>query len=173
MKHKKTIIIIAGANGAGKTSFAREFLRQEADIVEFVNADLIAAGLSPFNPEKVPIHAGKIMLNQIKLHVAKNNSFAFETTLSGLSYARMISEWKKAGYYVKLIYLKIANEKMAVARVKARVSMGGHNIPLDVIHRRFLSSWINFNQTYKVLVDSWVLYENSGGKPILLDKGVN
>ena len=100
----KKIVIIAGPNGAGKTTFAREFLPNEAHCPIFINADLIAAGIAPFMPEQVSIKAGRIMLSEITEHVAKDNSFAFETTLSGLSYARAIPKWRAKGYHVKLIF---------------------------------------------------------------------
>ena len=100
----KKIVIIAGPNGAGKTTFAREFLPNEARCPIFINADLIAAGIAPFMPEQVSIKAGRIMLSEITEHVAKDNSFAFETTLSGLSYARAIPKWRAKGYHVKLIF---------------------------------------------------------------------
>ena len=112
----KKIVIIAGPNGAGKTTFAREFLPNEADCPVFVNADLIAAGLAPFSPEVAAVRAGRLMLEEIDNHVRRGESFAFETTLSGLMYARLIPKWRALGYRVKLIYLSLPDSQMAVER---------------------------------------------------------
>jgi predicted ABC-type ATPase len=118
---QKRIVILAGPNGAGKTTFANEFLRREADCPIFVNADLIARGLSPFRPELSGLRAGRIMLEEIHNHVRAGRSFAFETTLSGRLYARRIPQWRRAGYRVKLIYLRLANVELAISRVGARI----------------------------------------------------
>lgn len=167
----KKIVIIAGPNGAGKTTFAREFLPNEAHCQIFINADLIAAGLSPFNPESVSIKAGKIMLKIIKETVKSGESFAFETTLSGITYTHAIPEWQIQGYQVKLIFLSLPNVETAIARVAERVLQGGHHIPEDIIRRRFLSGLINFNNCYKMLVDSWMHFDNSGDEIKLIDWG--
>lgn len=166
------IIIIAGPNGAGKTTFAREFLPNEADCVHFVNADLIAAGLSPFDPEAAAIQAGRLMLRQIAGHVEKRQNFAFETTLSGLAYARHISDWQALGYWVELFFLALPSADMAVARVAERVKQGGHNVPDRVIRRRFKTGQCHFDEIYRALVNAWALYDNSGPSPVLLDAGV-
>ena len=131
------IIIIAGPNGAGKTTFAREFLPQEAGCPIFVNADLIAAGLSPFAPERAAIQAGRLMLKAIAQHVARRESFAFETTLSGVGYARQIPQWRQLGYRLELFFLSLPSADMAVQRVAERVRQGGHDIPEATIRRRF------------------------------------
>ena len=171
MISEKKILIIAGPNGAGKTTFAREFLPNEADCPVFVNADLIAMGLSPFRPEAAAIRAGRIMLEQIREHVKKHENFAFETTLSGRTYARMIPAWQAAGYRVKLIFLSLPDVDLAIARVAARVAQGGHGVPEDVIRRRFIAGQRNFDRVYKPLVDYWVLYDNSGETPQLIEEG--
>jgi predicted ABC-type ATPase len=168
---EKKILIIAGPNGAGKTTFAQEFLPDEASCPHFVNADLIAAGLSPFSPELVAVRAGRIMLEQISDHVRKGDSFAFETTLSGKIYQRLIPQWRGLGYVVKLFFLELPTPEMAVARVRQRVAAGGHNVPEEVIRRRFESGRRNFEYIYKPLVDEWVLYDNSGEEPVRLDEG--
>lgn len=166
----KRIVIIAGPNGAGKTTFAREFLPNEAHCPIFVNADLIAAGLSPFEPERVAFKAGRLMLEEIHHYTQENESFAFETTLSGLTYAHMIKKWRQSGYVVKLIFLSLPDAEMALARVAARVAQGGHNVPEEVVRRRFATGIEHFEH-YKVLVDSWQLYDNSTSPPELLDEG--
>ena len=165
------IVIIAGPNGAGKTTFAREFLPNEANCPEFINADLIAAGLSPFKPEAAAVRAGRLMLAEMDERVRQRRSFAFETTLSGHTYARRISKWLLLGYHVKLIFLSLPSVEMAVARVAARVAQGGHNVPEEVIRRRFKAGLRNFDMVYKTLVDAWTLYDNSGSVPKLLDWG--
>ena len=167
------IVIIAGPNGAGKTTFAEEFLPQEADCPGFVNADLIARGLSPFAPEKATYHAGRIMLVQINSRATARQTFAFETTLSGLGYARRIPPWRRSGYHVKLIFLWLPSVELALARIRARVAQGGHNIPEEVVRRRFARGLVNFQQVYKRLVNSWAVYDNSGLLPKLLDSGDN
>ena len=167
------IIIIAGPNGAGKTTFAREFLPNEAACPTFVNADLIAAGLSPFAPEAAAVRAGRIMLEQIAEHVRRRNSFAFETTLSGRGYARHIPEWQVLGYRVELFFLTLPSPEDAIKRVAMRVRQGGPNIPEAVIRRRFASGIDHFHRIYKPLVDEWALYDNSGTEPLVLDWGLN
>lgn len=171
MSHERKVVIIAGPNGAGKTTFASQFLPHEADCPVFVNADLIAAGLSPFAPGAAEVRAGRIMLGEIKGHARRGENFAFETTLSGLIYARLIPRWQEQGYHVKLVYLGLANVELAVARVAARVAQGGHSVAENVIRRRFIGGWRNFNETYKDLVDTWVHYDNSGPQPMILDQG--
>src|SRR6476661_3330562 len=121
MPKQRRIIILAGPNGAGKTTLAREYLLKEAHCPDFVNVDLIAAGLSPFDPDRAAIRAGRIMLSEIERRVRKGESFAFETTLSGHAYARVIPAWRNAGYRVKLIFLSLPNPELAIARVAARV----------------------------------------------------
>jgi predicted ABC-type ATPase len=169
----KKIVIIAGPNGAGKTMFAQEFLPNEAGCTEFINADLIARGLSPFAPEKAALQAGKIMLSQIGVYVKAGKSFAFETTLAGLNYARHIPRWRKAGYHVRLIFLSLPSADFAVARVAMRVRQGGHSVPDSVIRRRFTAGLQNFYAVYKSLVSSWALYDSAGNVPCLLEAGWN
>jgi len=165
----KQIVVIAGPNGAGKTTFAREFLVHEAACPIFVNADLIAGGLSPFAPEASAIRAGRLMLDEIRSHARAGRSFAFETTLSGRLYARMIPRWRRAGYRVKLIYLRLVNVELALSRVAARVRQGGHGVPPNVVARRFTAGWRNFTDIYRPLVDEWILYDNSADRPIVVD----
>ncbi len=156
----KEIFIIAGPNGAGKTTFARNFIPEIPSISQFINADLIAYGLSPFNPEKEAIQAGKLMIKQIDKCVSRSESFCIETTLSGKNYISKINEWKKLGYTVTLIFLQLSNVELAIQRVATRVKQGGHNIPKDVIERRFHAGIQNFNIYYKDIVNYWFLYNN-------------
>jgi predicted ABC-type ATPase len=165
----RQIIIIAGPNGAGKTTFAREFLPNEAECPVFINADLIAAGLSPFSPESVAVRAGRLMLEEIQQHFLAGESFAFETTLAGRGYLRHIRQWQAAGYRVTLLFLRLNNPEEAMARVAQRVRQGGHNIPEAAIRRRFDAGLKNFEQLYGPLVDAWTLYDNSGSSPVLLE----
>lgn len=165
----KKIIIIAGPNGAGKTTFAKEFLPSEAGCPIFINADLIAAGLSPFQPETAAIAAGRLMLDLIRLHAEKGDSFAFETTLSGRGYARMIQAWREKGYRIELFFLRLPNVQFAVERVAQRVRQGGHGIPQDVIARRFSAGLEQFNSVYKHLVDTWTLIDTSTTPYQLID----
>lgn len=168
--HKK-ILIIAGPNGAGKTSFATEFLPNEADCPSFVNADSIAAGLSPFRPSSVEYRASRLMIETIHGYAARGESFALETTLSGRGYIRWIPLWRERGYHVKLFFLQLPTPEMAVTRVRQRVSEGGHDVPEAAVRRRFHAGWSNFELIYRDLVDEWVLYDNSGSSPVLLAKG--
>ena len=126
---EKRIVIIAGPNGAGKTTFALELLPNEAGCPHFINADLIAAGLSPFDPGKAALKAGRLMLQAIQENVQKGESFAFETTLSGLVYARRIPQWQKVGYHVTMYFLSLPSVELAIARVCERVRRGGHSVP--------------------------------------------
>lgn len=163
------VLIIAGPNGAGKTTFAREFLPREAGCPVFVNADLIAAGVSPFAPDTAALHAGRLMLAELHRHFVARSSFAFETTLAGHGYLRHIDQWQGAGYRVKLIFLQLASADEAIARVAQRVRQGGHDIPEPVIRRRFAAGLDNFKRLYAPRVDAWALYDNSGTEPLLLD----
>lgn len=165
------IVIIAGPNGAGKTTFAREFLPNEGDCPTFINADLIAAGISPFNPEEVSVRAGRLMLEELENQVRQRKNFAFETTLSGRTYQKKIGDWQNLGYHVKLIFLSLPHADLAVARVAARVAQGGHNIPEATIRRRFALGLDNLETIYQRLVDAWVLYDNAGSIPKLLQWG--
>ncbi len=165
----RRIIIIAGPNGAGKTTFARSFLPAEAHLPRFINADLIAAGLAPFAPETAAIRAARLMLEEIGQCARRRESFAFETTLSGLAYLRHIRQWRAQGYRVSLYFLALPDAEIAIARVAARVRQGGHDIPEPVIRRRFASGLRNFREHYQQTVDDWALYDNSGNMPVMLE----
>ena len=169
----KRILIIAGPNGAGKTTFATEFLPNEAGCPTFINADLIAAGLNPFQPERSAVRAGRMMLTMINDYVRRGESFAFETTLSGRGYARLVPAWQAQGYEILLHFLRLPTPEMAVARVRDRVREGGHFVPEEVVRRRFHAGWRNFQQVYKELVDEWVLYDVTGTAPLLIERKRN
>jgi len=169
----KKIIIIAGPNGAGKTTFARSFLPEEAQCPRFINADLIAAGLAPFAPETAALKAGRLMLEEIAACAQRGESFAFETTLAGLSYLSHIRQWRKQGYHVSLFFLALPDADAAIARVAERVRQGGHDIPERVIRRRFAAGLRHFHEAYKAAVDAWAHYDSVGESPILLEWGEN
>ena len=166
-------IILAGPNGAGKTTFAREFLRLEADVIHFVNADLIAAGISPFAPQSADVIAGRIMIERLNELSSQGVDFALETTLSGNWLVHHIRDWQSKGYFVALWYFKLPSPDFAHDRVSKRVREGGHFIPQDVIHRRFHRSLDMLERKYKPLVDRWMVYDNSGIIPKLLEDGQN
>jgi len=169
----KKIIIIAGPNGAGKTTFARTFLPHEAQCQRFINADLIAAGLSPFAPEQAAIKAGRLMLLEMDECARKGESFALETTLAGLAYVRRVGQWRALGFHVSLFFLRLPDAETAIARVVERVQQGGHDIPEEVIRRRFAAGLNNFENVYKNAVNAWAEFDNVGDEPTLLQWGEN
>ena len=166
-------LIIAGPNGAGKTTFAREFLPAEGHCPTFINADLIAAGLSPFRPDEAAVEASRLMLEHVRQSVAKRGDFAVETTLAGRAYQRFITEWREAGYQIDLRFLQLPSVEFAIERVQQRVAHGGHNIPENDIRRRFDRGLKNFQHIYRRIVDTWQLYDASEWPPVLLDEGIN
>ncbi|MDI6762295.1 MAG: Zeta toxin family protein [Thermodesulfobacteriota bacterium] len=169
MKNKTrrpNLYIIAGPNGAGKTTFARKFLPDYAKCLEFVNVDLIASGLSPFDPERAALKAGRIMLEQIHSLGNRGFDFGFETTLSGKSYLRLLNELKqRKGYNIHLFFLWISSVKLALERIELRVQQGGHNIPEAVVRRRFDKGISNFFRFFQPVVDRWIIFNNSGDVP--------
>jgi predicted ABC-type ATPase len=169
----KKIVMIAGPNGAGKTSFAQEFLPREAGCPDFINVDLIAAGLSPFDPPRAALQAGRVMLQEIGRRVRAGESFAFETTLAGRQYVRWIPRWRAAGYHVKLIFLSLPSADLALARVAARVAQGGHDVAEAVVRRRFDAGRRHFQAVYRNLVNSWIVYDNAGPLPVPIASGDN
>ncbi|MDP3791160.1 MAG: zeta toxin family protein [Candidatus Omnitrophota bacterium] len=170
---KQNVYIIAGPNGSGKTTFARSFLPNYVNCPNFVNADLIALGLAPFEPRAAAIKAGKLVLQQIHEYTGKGVDFAFETTLSGKSYATLLNELKKKDYGLHLFFLWVPSPELAIARIKDRVAEGGHNVPAGDVRRRFTRGVHNFFSLYEPLVDSWMLFDNSRAKPVLIAKRKN
>lgn len=167
---KPRCIVIAGPNGAGKTTFARQYLPTNARVVHFVNADLIAGGLSPLQPELAAIAAARLVLREIDRLAKARVDFAFESTLSGLTYARRLKSWQQGGYSVEIVYLCLKSPQLALRRVAARVRQGGHDVPRVDVLRRFARSWKNFQDVYRPLADSWTVYDNSGKPPQLLER---
>lgn len=165
---KPKLYIIAGPNGAGKTTFAREFLPHYAECLEFVNADLIAGGLSPFSPERAAIRAGRIMLKQIHLLADRGCDFGFETTLSGKTHVRLLHDLRERGYRIHFFFLWVSSIDIALERIADRVRRGGHNVPEDVVRRRFKKGLPNLFQLYRPLLDSWVVFDNSSDTPYMI-----
>lgn len=164
----KQLYVIAGCNGAGKTTASFTILPEIIQCKEFVNADEIAKGLSPFQPEKVAIEAGRIMLNRINELLSHNQNFAFETTLSTKSYKNKILQAKNNGYTVTLLFFWLQNAELAKERVKIRVSEGGHNIDSNVIERRYINGITNLFKIYLPIVDGCFIFDNSNGVHELL-----
>ncbi|MFH0763953.1 MAG: Zeta toxin family protein [Candidatus Omnitrophota bacterium] len=170
---RRNVYIIAGPNGSGKTTFAKEFLPDYVNCQNFVNADLIALGLAPFEPRAAVIKAGKLVLQQIHEFARRDVDFAFETTLSGKSYTSLLKELKTKDYGLHLFFLWITSPELAIARIKERVAEGGHNVPAEDVRRRFVRGIYNFFNLYEPLVDSWMLFDNSKTKPVLIAKRKN
>jgi len=167
-RKKPNLYIIAGPNSAGKTTFAEEFLPHDAHCLEFVNADLIAGGLSPFAPERAAFRAGRLMLERIHSLGKQGMDFSFETTLSGKTYVKLLQDLKRRGYKIHLYFLWIPNVKLALERIDARVKSGGHDVPEAVVRRRFHRSLPNFFGYYQTLVDSWAIFDNSMNEPKII-----
>ena len=164
-------IVIAGPNGSGKTTFATQFLPKDAGIVHFVNADLIASGLSPLRPELAARAAARLVLAELDRLAKVRADFAFESTLSGVSYAARLERWKAAGYRIEILFLSLSSPQLALRRVAARVRHGGHDVPRADLLRRFTRGWSNFHRIYLPLADAWTVYDNSGAVPRLLEQG--
>jgi len=169
-KRRPRCIVIAGPNGAGKTTFARQYLPGIARVVHFVNADLIAGGLSPLKPELAAIAAARMVLREIDRLATERLDFAFETTLSGRTYVRRLELWKRAGYRIEIIFLRLGSVDLALRRIDARVRQGGHDVPKRDVIRRFKRGWENFQETYQPMAESWAVYDNSGASPQLLER---
>ncbi len=170
----KTLYIIAGCNGAGKTTASMLILPGILDCQEFVNADEIAKGISPFHPEEVAIQAGKLMLERINVLVEGEKSFAIETTLSTKSYKLLVDKAHQKGFKVQLVFFWLPNPIQAVERVSVRVREGGHDIPRDVILRRYSSGIYNLFNIYMNIVDSWIVVENyNTPRTVIADGSIN
>ena len=163
-----TVYVIAGPNGAGKTTFASEFLPDFVQCREFLNADLIAAGLSPFAPETQNVRAGRLLLERISELASERADFGFETTLSGRTYVKLLGDMRQNGYRVVLFFLWLPSADMAVARVENRVKQGGHSVPPDDIRRRYVAGVRNLFRLYRPILDDWWLYNASSLPPKLI-----
>ena len=169
----KSVYVIAGPNGAGKTTFAMKFLSEYVKCPNFINADLIAGGLAPFSPERAAIKAGKLVLEQIQENTGRGVNFAFETMLSGKSYAKILRQLKESGYGLHLFFLWIPSPELSIARIKDRVTDGGHSVRSEDIKRRFKRGIKNFFNIYESIFDSWMFFDNSGSEPVLIAKRKN
>ncbi len=167
----KDLYIISGCNGAGKTTASYTVLPEILNCKEFVNADEIARGLSPFNPESVAIDAGRLMLLRIEELLSRNETFSIETTLATKSYINLVRRAKNKGYRIKLLFFWLKTPELAICRVAERVSNGGHNIPEDVIRRRFAAGINNLFKLFMTEVDSWVIFDNSENPRKLVASG--
>jgi len=167
----KKLYIIAGCNGAGKTTASYTILPEILDCKEFVNADEIAKGISPFQPEKAGIESGRLMLKRIKKLLESGESFAFETTLSARSYVQLIDRAKQLDYQVTCLFFWLDSEELAISRVETRVNEGGHHIPENVIRRRYKSGLKNFFSLFLAKVDNWLFVNNSGDNYEIIAEG--
>jgi predicted ABC-type ATPase len=171
-KHRKPrCVVIAGPNGAGKTTFARDYLPAIAGLIHFVNVDLIAGGISPLRPELAAVTAGRLVLRELDRLVDAKADFAFESTLSGLRYAKRMQDWKALGYSIEIAYLRLPSPQLAFSRVTSRVKQGGHDVSRSDILRRYKRGWTNFLEVYRPLADHWTIYDNSESPPKLLERG--
>jgi len=164
---KPTIYLIAGCNGAGKTTFAKEFILKEIRCPNFLNADYLAFGLSPLSPEIAAMKAGRLLLAEFKSLVARKETFSLESTLSGLTYLRLLRDAKRRGFLVYIHFLWLPNSAIAIARVRERVRKGGHNVPVADIRRRFGRGLRHFIRAYAPLADRWAVWDNLVNPPEL------
>ncbi len=165
------LYIIAGCNGAGKTTASFNVLPQILDCKEFVNADEIAKGLSPFSPESVAIQAGKLMLERIEHLLQERVTFAIETTLATRSYQTLVKKAQQRGYTVQLLFFWLQSPEVAAQRVKKRVAEGGHDIPVETIYRRYRAGLKNLFEIFLPIVDWWALYDNNFHTRLIADSG--
>ena len=157
----KNLYIISGCNGAGKTTASYTVLPEILNCREFVNADEIARGLSPFNPSSVAIEAGRLMLQRIEELLKRNETFSIETTLATRSYVNLVKQAQEQGYSVRLLFFWLSTPELAVKRVAERVSKGGHDIPQDIIRRRYVAGINNLFKLFMPIVNYWAIFDNS------------
>lgn len=167
-KDPPTVYVIAGPNGAGKTTFASEFLPDFVKCREFLNADLIAAGLSPFAPETQNVPGARLLLQRMKELAAAKANFGFETTLSGVTYLKILAKLKRARYRIELFFLWLPSAESAVTRVANRVQEGGHAVPEEDVRRRYTAGLRNFFRRYRRIMDAWWLYDSSRMPPVVI-----
>ena len=173
LEQPPTAIVLAGVNGAGKTTSSRSLLARTLQVMKFVNADIIAQGLSGFDPEAAAPRAGRIMLTELKELAAERQDFAFETTLAARTYAKWLNELRESGYKVDLFYFWLQSADLAITRVASRVKKGGHHVPDDTVRQRYGRSVRNLLELYIPIVTSWKVYDNTcGGEPEPIAEGV-
>lgn len=165
------VVVLAGPNGAGKSTAAPTLLRGRLGVTEFVNADTIAQGLSAFSPDQAAFEAGRVMLARLRYLATQRRSFAFETTLASRTFAPRLKEWIDNGYAFHLVYFWLPNSDFALARVRERVQLGGHDVPEATIRRRYQRGLANFFQLYLPLATTWRFYDNSSYRPRLIARG--
>ena len=170
-RHRPHLVVLAGPNGAGKSTAAPALLRGQLGVTEFVNADTIARGLSAFSPERAAIEAGRIMLVRLRQLAAQQRDFAFETTLASRTFAPQISRWMQGGYAFHLIFLWLPSAEFALARIRERVRLGGHDVPEETVRRRYRRGLANFFGLYQPLATTWRFYDNSATRPRLIARG--
>lgn len=141
-----------------------------AGVIQFVNADLIAQGLAPLDPRIAALAAGRLLLQEVDRLATAGADFAFESTLSGVTYVRHLTHWKKGGYRIEIVYLRLKSPELAIRRIAARVRQGGHSVPRADVLRRFDRGWEHFVGIYRPLADEWAVYDNSGESPKLLER---
>jgi len=160
-----------GSQRRRQDNFARDYLPAIAGLIRFVNVDLIAGGISPLRPELAAVTAGRLVLRELDRLVEAKADFAFESTLSGLRYAKRMQDWKAQGYSIEIAYLRLASPQLALIRVAARVKQGGHNVSRSDVLRRYKRGWANFLEVYRPLADHWTTYDKSESPPKLLERG--
>lgn len=168
-----TIYLIAGCNGAGKTTFAKEFLPKEVKCLRFLNADEMARGLSPLDPSAGAVKGARLLLREVHEAIRRSETFGLESTISGVTYVRLLRDAQERGYSVKLVYLWLPSAEVAVRRVRERVRKGGHDVPADDVRRRFERSLTNLARHYLPLADEWSILDNSGAAPRLVAEGTS
>jgi len=166
-----SLYIIAGPNGAGKTTFVRDFLRYDFAVLDFLNADEMARGLSPLAPERAQLEAGRLMLERVRRFIGEGRDFGMETTLSGRTYRNIFRDAREQGYSIHLDFLLLPSVEHSMRRVADRVEAGGHNVPEPDLQRRFRLGLQNLFELYRPLLDSWALYDNSERRPRKIDQG--
>jgi len=166
-----SLYVIAGPNGAGKTTFIKRFAPRELALLDFINADEIARGLSPLAPERAQIEAGRLVLKRFRQFIEDRRDFVLETTLSGRGYRKHFEAARAAGYHVRLDFLLLPDLEDSIRRVADRVEQGGHNVPLDDLRRRFKVSVQNLFNIYRPVIDRWSIYDNGQHAAVLLAFG--
>ncbi len=166
-----SLYIIAGPNGAGKTTFVRDFLRYDCAVLDFLNADEIARGLSPLAPERAQLEAGRLMLERVRRFIGEGRDFGMETTLSGRTYRNIFRTARERGYSIHLDFLILPSIEHSIRRVADRVDAGGHNVPETDLRRRFRVGLQNLFALYRPFLDSWALYDNAEQRPRKLAQG--